>query len=62
MSEYLIECRGLEGIVRGNEGQLRAAVFDLRQASRNFKELARNLKQKPSRILFSDSASERKMP
>jgi hypothetical protein len=49
-------------MVRGNEGQLRSAVFDLRQASRNFKELSRDLKQKPSRILFSDSASERKLP
>ncbi len=53
---------GLEGMVRGNDGQLRAAVADLRQASRNFKELSRDLKQKPSRILFSDSASERKLP
>lgn len=53
---------GLEGMVKGNDGQLRAAVADLRQASRNFKELSRDLKQKPSRILFSDSASERKLP
>lgn len=53
---------GLETMVRGNDGQLRAAVADLRSASRNFKELSRDLKQKPSRLLFSDSASERKLP
>ncbi|MBA3458291.1 MAG: MCE family protein [Deltaproteobacteria bacterium] len=53
---------GLDTMVRGNDGQLRAAVADLRAASRNFKELSRDLKQKPSRILFSDSASERKLP
>jgi len=53
---------GLDSMVRGNDGQLRAAVADLRSASRNFKELSRDLKQKPSRILFSHSASERKLP
>lgn len=53
---------GLDGMIRGTDGQVRAAVADLRQASRNFKELSRELKQKPSRILFSDAASDRKLP
>lgn len=53
---------GLEGMVRSNEGQLRSTVFDLRQASRNFKELSRDLRQKPSRLLFSNTPGERKLP
>ena len=53
---------GLENMVRSNEGQLRSTVFDLRQASRNFKELSRDLRQKPSRLLFSNTPGERKLP
>jgi phospholipid/cholesterol/gamma-HCH transport system substrate-binding protein len=45
-----------------NEGPLRAAVFDLREASRSFKELAREVRQKPSRLLYSSSPAERKLP
>jgi phospholipid/cholesterol/gamma-HCH transport system substrate-binding protein len=45
-----------------DNGQLRAAVADLRQASRSFKELARDVRQKPSRLLFSNPAPERKLP
>jgi phospholipid/cholesterol/gamma-HCH transport system substrate-binding protein len=52
----------LDDMVRANEGPLRSAVFDLRQASRNFKELSREVRQRPSRLLFSDSPSERKLP
>jgi hypothetical protein len=37
-------------------------MFDLRQASRSFKELARDVRQKPSRLLFSTTPSERKLP
>jgi phospholipid/cholesterol/gamma-HCH transport system substrate-binding protein len=52
----------LGNIVHGSEGQLRSTVFDLRQASRNFKELSRDLRARPSRLLFSNPQSERKMP
>jgi phospholipid/cholesterol/gamma-HCH transport system substrate-binding protein len=52
----------LKKLVAANEGPLRAAVFDLRQASRSFKELARDVRQKPSRLLFSATPSERKLP
>lgn len=52
----------LRGIVRSNEVQIRTAMFDLRQASRNFKDLSRELKQRPSQILFSKSAGDRKLP
>jgi len=48
--------------VHGSEGQLRSTVFDLRQASRNFKELSRDLRARPSRLLFSNPQSERKLP
>jgi phospholipid/cholesterol/gamma-HCH transport system substrate-binding protein len=53
---------GLENMVRSNEGHLRSTVFDLRQASRNFKELSRDLRQRPSRLLFSNTPGERKLP
>ncbi len=52
----------LKGIIHGSEGHIRSAVYDLRQASRNFKELSRDVRQKPSRLLFSSSPSERKLP
>jgi phospholipid/cholesterol/gamma-HCH transport system substrate-binding protein len=45
-----------------DNGQLRSAVADLRQASRSFKELARDVRQKPSRLLFSSPAPDRKLP
>ncbi len=45
-----------------DNGQIRAAVADLRQASRSFKELARDVRQKPSRLLFSSPAPDRKLP
>jgi ABC-type transporter Mla subunit MlaD len=52
----------LRKLITSNEAPLRAAVFDLRQASRNFKELTRDVRQKPSRLLFSNSPSERQLP
>jgi phospholipid/cholesterol/gamma-HCH transport system substrate-binding protein len=52
----------LKKLVASNEAPLRAAVFDLRQASRSFKELARDVRQKPSRLLFSSTPSERQLP
>jgi ABC-type transporter Mla subunit MlaD len=58
-SEFVSE---LKGMVRNNEGQIRSAVFDLRQASRGFKELVRDVRQRPSRLLFSDTPGERKLP
>jgi phospholipid/cholesterol/gamma-HCH transport system substrate-binding protein len=53
---------GLGGMLRDNQGQLRSALFDLRQASRSFKDLARDVRQRPSRLLFSKPASDRKLP
>ncbi|MBA2542823.1 MAG: MCE family protein [Deltaproteobacteria bacterium] len=52
----------MKGVVRDNGGALRAAVADLRQASRSFKELSREVRQKPSRLLFSGSQRDRKLP
>jgi phospholipid/cholesterol/gamma-HCH transport system substrate-binding protein len=47
-------------LVDGN--QVKAAVADLRQASRSFKELAREVRQRPSRLLYSQPAPDRKLP
>jgi phospholipid/cholesterol/gamma-HCH transport system substrate-binding protein len=52
----------LKKLLSANEGQLRAAMFDLRQASRSFKEMARDVRQRPSRLLFSSTPSERQLP
>lgn len=52
----------LRGAVRANQLEVRAALGDLRQASRSFKELARELRQRPSRLLFSRAAEDRKLP
>ncbi len=52
----------LKKLIGANEGTLRAMVFDLREASRSFKELGRDLRQRPSRLLFSNEPSERKLP
>ena len=52
----------LRGVVRDNGAYLRSSMFDLRQASRSFKELAREVRQRPSRLLFSNSPGERKLP
>jgi phospholipid/cholesterol/gamma-HCH transport system substrate-binding protein len=52
----------LSSVVRDNQTQMRSAMTDVRQASRSFKELARELRQKPSRLLFSDSLRDRKLP
>ena len=49
-------------VVRDDGAQLKSAMTDLRQASRSFKELARDVKAKPSRLLFSDSQADRKLP
>lgn len=52
----------IKSVVHRNDAALRTAVFDLRQASRTFKELAREVRQRPSRLLFSKPAGERKLP
>ena len=52
----------LRDAVRTDNQQVRAAMSDLRQASRTFKELARDVKQKPSRLIFSSPAPDRKLP
>jgi phospholipid/cholesterol/gamma-HCH transport system substrate-binding protein len=51
-----------KAILRDNGGSLHAAVADLRQASKNLKDLAREVRQKPSRLLFSNAAGDRKLP
>jgi phospholipid/cholesterol/gamma-HCH transport system substrate-binding protein len=52
----------IKKLVTANEAPLRAVMFDLRQASRSFKELVHDVRQKPSRLLFSSTASERRLP
>lgn len=52
----------LRGVVHGNESVLQATTADLRQASRSFKELARELRDHPSRLLFSRTEPDRKLP
>src|SRR5262249_5296947 len=52
----------LRSIVHGNESAVQATTTDLRQASRSFKELARELREHPSRLLFSRSEPDRKLP
>lgn len=52
----------VRGVVHGNEATLQATTADLRQASRSFKELARELRDHPSRILFSRTEPDRKLP
>jgi len=52
----------IKKIVTTNEAPLRAVMFDLRQASRSFKELVHDVRQKPSRLLFSTTAAERRLP
>lgn len=52
----------IKTVVRDNGGSLRAALADLRVASRSFKEMSREVRQKPSRLLFSGEARDRKLP
>lgn len=52
----------LRDAIHDDNQQLRAAMVDIRQASRTFKELAREVKAKPSRLLFSSPAPDRKLP
>lgn len=52
----------MRGVVHSNENVLQSAMSDIRQASRSFKDLAREVKEKPSRLLFSATQPERKLP
>ena len=52
----------LRGVIHSNETTLQSAMADIRQASRSFKDLAREVREKPSRLLFSAAAPERKLP
>jgi phospholipid/cholesterol/gamma-HCH transport system substrate-binding protein len=52
----------LRDAIRVDNQQLHAAMVDIRQASRTFKELARDVRAKPSRLIFSDPAPDRKLP
>jgi phospholipid/cholesterol/gamma-HCH transport system substrate-binding protein len=52
----------IAGVVSTNETQLQSAVNDIRQATRSFRDLARDLKARPSRLLFSKAAKDRKLP
>jgi phospholipid/cholesterol/gamma-HCH transport system substrate-binding protein len=51
---------GIRNLVGDNT--LRAALLDLREASRSLKEVAREVRQKPSRLLFSGTPKDRKLP
>jgi phospholipid/cholesterol/gamma-HCH transport system substrate-binding protein len=53
---------GLKKLVADNEATLRSAVLDFRQASRSLKELTREVRQRPSRLLYSGAAPDRKLP
>lgn len=52
----------LDGVVKANQTQLRSTLADVRDASRSFRDLARELRQRPSRLLFSGAAKDRKLP
>jgi phospholipid/cholesterol/gamma-HCH transport system substrate-binding protein len=52
----------LHDAIRNDNAQLHSAMVDIRQASRTFKDLAREVRQKPSRLLFSSPAPDRKLP
>lgn len=52
----------VHGVVDGGAGQIQAMLGDLRQASRSFKELAREVRDKPSRLLYSNAPSDRRLP
>ena len=52
----------LRTVVHGNGATLQAATADIRQAARSFKELSREVREKPSRLIFSGSQPDRKLP
>lgn len=52
----------VKGLLQSNESLVRSAMFDLRQASRNLKDMSKDVKQRPSRLLFSRPAPDRKLP
>ncbi len=52
----------LRNIIHANAGQISATMADIRQAARTIKDLAREVREKPSRLVFSDAAAERKLP
>jgi phospholipid/cholesterol/gamma-HCH transport system substrate-binding protein len=49
-------------LLHANQGSIVGILSDARQAARTFKELAREVRDKPSRLVFSSSAPERKLP
>jgi phospholipid/cholesterol/gamma-HCH transport system substrate-binding protein len=52
----------LRSIVQGNGSEMRAAMIDLRQASQSIAELTREVRDRPSRLLFSPTPKDRKLP
>jgi phospholipid/cholesterol/gamma-HCH transport system substrate-binding protein len=52
----------LRGLLRENSPALRSSLVDLRQASRTLKDMAREVRQRPSRLLFSGTPRDRRMP
>jgi phospholipid/cholesterol/gamma-HCH transport system substrate-binding protein len=52
----------IRALIRNNQGTITTTLADIRQAARTFKDLARELREKPSRLMFSDAAPERKLP
>lgn len=52
----------LRSIVQGNGSEMRAAMIDLRQASQSIAALTREVRDRPSRLLFSPTPKDRKLP
>lgn len=52
----------LRAAVKTDQASITAMLADLRQGARSLKELAREVRDKPSRMLFSNSAPDRRLP
>jgi len=52
----------IRALIHNNQGTITATLADLRQAARTFKDLAREVREKPSRLMFSNAAPDRKLP
>ena len=52
----------IRALIHNNQGTIAATLADLRQAARTFKDLAREVREKPSRLMFSNAAPDRKLP
>ncbi|HEY1558236.1 MAG TPA: MlaD family protein [Kofleriaceae bacterium] len=52
----------LQQVVRSNSEQVHATIGELHEAARSLAELARELRQSPSRLIYSHSPPDRKLP